>query len=174
MLQYSEPARDRGLQLSAQNAVVFIAPGKLEDIARAPADKVLGIYLEGDVVATDNRFTLRAPYIYYDLVANQAYTVDAVFWTYDERRGLPLYVRADSIRQTRAAGLTAEGVTIAASSFHDPVLSLGASSVTAFASAGLIWSAAGHDRRQGLHAAHRRAPLRVDPRLQRRHRAVPA
>lgn len=130
VLQYSEPARDRGLQLSAQNAVVFIAPGKLEDIARAPADKVLGIYLEGDVVATDNRFTLRAPYIYYDLVANQAYTVDAVFWTYDERRGLPLYVRADSIRQTTRSSLTAEGVTIAASSFHDPVLSLGASSVT--------------------------------------------
>ncbi|HYD02067.1 MAG TPA: LPS assembly protein LptD [Phycisphaerales bacterium] len=130
VLQYSEPARDRGLQLSAQNAVIFLKPGKLEDIARAPAEMIQGIYLEGDVVATDNRFTLRAPYVYYDFVANQAYTVDAVFWTFDERRGLPLYVRADSIRQTTRNSITAKGVTIAASSFYDPMLSLGASSVT--------------------------------------------
>jgi hypothetical protein len=130
VLQYSEPARERALQLSAQNAVIFLKPGKLDDIARAPADMILGIYLEGDVVATDNKFTLRAPYVYYDLVANQAYTVDAVFWTWDERRGLPLYVRADSIRQTTRNSITAQGVTIAASSFYDPILSLGASSVT--------------------------------------------
>lgn len=132
VLQYSEPARERGLQLSAQNAVIFLKPGKIDDVMRAKADAVLGIYLEGDVVATDNRFTLRAPYIYYDLVANQAYTVDAVFWTYDERRGLPLYVRADTLRQTTRNSLTAQGVTIAASSFYDPVLSLGASSVTMY------------------------------------------
>ncbi|MDP1660634.1 MAG: hypothetical protein Q8L55_01855 [Phycisphaerales bacterium] len=130
VLQYSEPARDRALQLSAQNAVIFMKEGKVEDLVRAPASAILGIYLEGDVVATDNRFTLRAPYVYYDMAANQAYTVDAVFWTYDERRGLPLYVRADSIRQTTRQSITATGVTIAASSFYDPILSLGASSVT--------------------------------------------
>jgi len=130
VLQYSEPARERGLQLSAQNAVVFLKPGKLQDVMRAPADAVVGIYLEGDVVATDNRFTLRAPYVYYDVAANQAYTVDAVFSTFDDRRGLPLYVRAESIRQTTRSSVTATGVKIAASSFFDPLLTLGASSVT--------------------------------------------
>jgi hypothetical protein len=133
-LQYSEgglrAGSGRGLLLSSQNAVVFLKPGPLEDLFKAGADQVIGVYLEGDVVATDGRFTLRGPHVYYDVASNRAFTVDAVFWTYDETRNLPLYVRAQSLRQVTRQSVKAEGVSIAASSFFDPQLSLGARSVT--------------------------------------------
>lgn len=129
-IQYSEPLRDRSLQISAQRAVIFIDPGELQETAKLLAQKIRGIYLEGDVIASDGRFTLRCPQIYYDLKNNTASMVDAVFWTYDERRGLPLYVRAQAIRQTARNRVEATGVTLAASSFFEPQLAIGAKSVT--------------------------------------------
>jgi hypothetical protein len=130
VLQYAEPARERSLQLSAQRAVVFLEPGPIQNIARTSASSVRGIYLEGDVLATDNRFTLRTPRVFYDLKANKAHMVDAVFWTYDERRALPLYVRAKAIEQTARNKIKASGVTLAASAFFEPQLALAAREVT--------------------------------------------
>jgi len=129
-IQYSEPLRERSLQLTAQRAVIFLDPGELQDTARLFAQKIRGIYLEGDVVASDGRFTLRAPQVFYDVKANTATMVDAVFWTYDERRGLPLYVRAQAIRQTARNRIEAKNVQIAASAFFDPQLALAAKSIT--------------------------------------------
>lgn len=130
VLQYSDPRAGRALQLSAQRAVVFLDPGPLENLAKAPAEKVRGIYLEGDVLASDGRFNQRANQVYYDVKNNRATLIDGVFWTYDDRRGLPLYVRAKTIRQTAANEVSAEDVRIAASSFFEPQLSLGAKDVT--------------------------------------------
>ncbi|CAN5708634.1 hypothetical protein BH11PLA1_BH11PLA1_09260 [soil metagenome] len=130
VLQYSDPRAGRSLQLSAQRAVIFMDPGSIADLARAPADKIRGIYLEGDVVATDGRFNQRANQIYYDVRNKRAMMVDAVFWTYDERRGLPLFVRAKRIYQMAANQVRAENVTIAASSFFEPQVSLAAKDVT--------------------------------------------
>ncbi|MGD9688853.1 MAG: LPS assembly protein LptD [Phycisphaerales bacterium] len=130
VVQYSETRRDRQLQLTAERAVAFLDPGPLDELLRAPAERVRGIYLEGNVIATDGRFTLRGPEVYYDVRRNRAYMVDAVFWTYDARRGLPLYVRARSLMQTAANQVSGEGVTLANSSFFVPHLSIGASSIT--------------------------------------------
>jgi len=130
VLQYSEPARERALQLSAQRAVVFLDPGPLTDVARLGAQAVRGVYLEGDVIASDGRFSLRAPRMFYDVRNNRATMVDAVFWTYDQRRGLPLYVRAKAIEQTARNQIKARGVTMAASAFFEPQLSIGAREVT--------------------------------------------
>jgi hypothetical protein len=130
VVAYTDARRARSLQLTAQNAVVFFTPGKLEDLFSAPEDRVVGIYLEGDVVATDGRFTLRAPQAYYDVQANRAYAADAVFWTYDELKEMPLYVRARSLKQTAANQITGEGVTLANSSFFTPHFSMGARTLT--------------------------------------------
>jgi hypothetical protein len=130
IIQYSDPRAGRFLQLSAQRAVVFMDAGPLEDLARAPAENVRGIYLQGDVVASDGRFNQRANEIYYDLRANRATLVDAVFWTYDDSIGLPLYVRASKIRQTAVNQIEAADVRISASAFFDPLLSLAAKDVT--------------------------------------------
>ncbi|MFN0010603.1 MAG: LPS assembly protein LptD [Phycisphaerales bacterium] len=130
IVQYTDARRDRTLQISAERAVAFLEGGPIADLLRAPADKVRGIYLEGEVVATDGTYTLRGPQVYYDLQANRAIVVDAVFWTYDQRKSMPLYVRAKTLMQTAANQVRGEGVTLANSSFFTPHLSLGAKTLT--------------------------------------------
>jgi hypothetical protein len=130
VVQYSDVAAGRSLQLTAQRAVIFLQGGELRELLRQSPEKVRGIYLEGDVVATDGQYTLRGPYVYYDIQKNDALMLDAVFWTYDQRRGLPLYVRAKALRQTQLNQVSGKDVRISTSSFFTPQLSVGAQTVT--------------------------------------------
>lgn len=130
IVQYLDGRRNRSLQLTCERAVVFLKEGELRSLASAPAEAVEGIYLEGDVVATDGQYTLRGPQIYYDFVRNQALVVDAVFWTYDESRGLPIYVRAGSLRQLATNQFQSDRVRMSTSAFFRPVLTVGVRDVT--------------------------------------------
>ena len=137
---YADPKSGRTLQISAESAVAFLTPRGVDektgkdrrafDFRQFGTDAVRGIYVEGNVQASDGRSTLRGPKIYYDVAANRAVVVDAVFHTYDARRGLPLYVRAKQLRQTAQNQIEARDVTLANSSFFEPHLSLGATSIT--------------------------------------------
>jgi hypothetical protein len=129
VVQYTEPM-GRVLQMSAQRAVIFFEPGQGAQATQFGAESVRGLYLEGDVQATDGKYTIRGPEMYYDVKANRAVSVDAVFWTFDENRKLPLYVRAKAIHQEAAAQFTAKNASLTNSAFFDPELSIGVSSVT--------------------------------------------
>ncbi len=130
MLQYQQLSRNRTLQINAQRAVVFLEPGPLSELLRFDVDRVKGIYLEGDVVASDGTYTLRGPRVYYDVQANRATMVDAVFSTYESRRGLPIYVRAKEIRQQSAQQWETRRARLATTSFFNPLLQIGTTSVT--------------------------------------------
>lgn len=130
VVQYSDLGKNRSLRLNAQRAVVFLPPGKLGDMGRLDVKDVRGIYLEGDVVATDGKYTLRGPRVYYDVKANRAMVIDAVFWTYESHRGLPFYLRAATIRQESGTEFVAKQARITSTAFFDPELSVGASSLT--------------------------------------------
>lgn len=130
VMQYTDRATGRTLQLTAQRAAVFTDPGSLADTAQFKVEQVRGIFLEGEVTATDGKYTLRGPQIYYDIKANKAVMLDAVFWTYDERRQLPLYMRASSIRQTAMDQFEANKAVFTNTAFFDPELTLGASNIT--------------------------------------------
>lgn len=135
VVQYADSRKARDFQISAQRAVVFLQPGPVLQLASFGAEAIKGIYLEGDVVATatdrrSGRYNLRGPRVYYDVQNQQAVMLDAVFWTYDEQRGLPLYVRAAEIRQLAANQWQANKARLTTTAFFDPVFSLGASSVT--------------------------------------------
>ncbi|MGA1723980.1 MAG: hypothetical protein ACO4B6_08560, partial [Ilumatobacteraceae bacterium] len=87
---------------------------------------VKGIYLEGGVVATDGEITLRAEKIYYDLPNNQALSIDAVLRTYVRlRETLPVYARAEEMRQVAANQWKASEAIVSTSEFFTPHLSLG-------------------------------------------------
>ncbi|MBA4027604.1 MAG: hypothetical protein C0475_00405 [Planctomyces sp.] len=129
-VQYTEPASDRSLLMSAERAVIFLAEGEPPELLRQPAGSVEGVYLEGNVSASDGRFNLRGQRVYYDVRRNQAVVLDAVFWTFDEARGLPFYARAKTLRQTATNSAVGRGVTLGTSAFFRPHLSLGASQVT--------------------------------------------
>lgn len=130
VIQAWEPGARRTLQLDAERAVVFLEPGPIEQFGRLSVRDVRGIYLEGGVVATDGEYTLRGPRVFYDVRQDRAIVLDAVFWTYDARVRMPLYVRADAVRQESASQFSAERATLANTAFARPHFSVGAGSVT--------------------------------------------
>ncbi len=121
------------LQLSADRAVIFLAPKKgastTSDSGMLDAKDVVGIYLEGDVVATDYQYTLRGRRIYYDLERNQAIVMDAVMRT-TMRGGILAYARAAEMRQLAADEFTAENARVSTSEFFTPHLSVGVQKLT--------------------------------------------
>ncbi len=119
------------LEMTAQRAVVFLKPGKLTDqLGAFNADDVLGVYLEGEVRATNGQYTLRGPRVYYDVQADRALVLDAIFWTYEKRLGMPLYMRADAIRQEASNEFTARKATLSNTAFFHPDFTIGVSSIT--------------------------------------------
>lgn len=136
LLDYSGPPGEnkvRELQLSADRAVIFLAPKASDNVnsdsGLLDAKDVTGIYLEGDVVATDFQYTLRGRRIYYDLERNQAVVMDAVMRT-STRVGLVAYARADEMRQLAADEFTAENARVSTSEFFTPHLSVGVQRLT--------------------------------------------
>ncbi len=132
-VQYVDPRTNKGLQMQAQRVVIFLASG--EDGATPVGtsfgvSEVSGVYLEGDVLATDGNYTVRGPKVFYDVQKNKAILLDAVFWTYDEDRGLPFYVRADVIRQESLREFGATRARFSTSAFFEPEFSLGAQTLT--------------------------------------------
>ena len=118
----------RALQLHAERAVVFLAPGTLEKLRKGTteidASSVAGIYLEGDVDATDFQYTVRAKRAYYDLQLNRATLVEGVLRTQD-RKGMPVVARAKELRQYSQDEWQADKLVVSTSEFFEPHLSIG-------------------------------------------------
>lgn len=128
---YTIPGDDRVLELSAERAVVFLNDGDSSAaLGSVNASEIDGIYLEGDVIASDAGYTLRGPRVYYDLALDKALVLDAVFSTYDTSRGFPLYVRAASIRQVSRDEFVASRARLSNTAFARPNITLGARTVT--------------------------------------------
>jgi len=121
------------VQLSADRAVIFLRKGTLASMTdragRVSAESVEGIYLEGNVVATDFNYTVRGKRIYYDLQSNQALMVDAVLRT-TIRKGIPVTARAAELRQVASDQFVAQRAQVSTSEFFTPHLAVGAERVT--------------------------------------------
>ncbi|QDU34622.1 LPS-assembly protein LptD [Poriferisphaera corsica] len=139
-LTYEDYARSLSVSLRAQKAVIIIDENKLrggdDDEVNASvggelAGKgILGIYLENSVQISDGDYTIRAPRVYYDLMENKALVLDAVMYTYDDQMKLPLYVRAEALRQTSANSWNAEEARFTTSEFGEPHFAIAAGEVT--------------------------------------------
>ena len=131
---FEDYANDRIVTLRAQKVVLFIDPDATDDAPTAQtlgngqldAGALRGIYLEDNAIVSDGQYTVRSPRMYYDLARDRATLLDAVFYTYDERRGTPLYVRARAVRQTSASDFRASGARLTTSEFAVPHFSIGA------------------------------------------------
>lgn len=126
---YQDRDRTLNMSLRADRAVVFLADNALEDAetGSAPAEAVRGVYLEDNAIATDGQYTVRAPRVYYDMPSNRAILLDAVMYSFDVRRQLPLYVRAGVLRQTAAGTFEADDAVFTTSEFGEPHFGIGAS-----------------------------------------------
>ncbi|OQY98322.1 MAG: hypothetical protein B6D36_17720, partial [Planctomycetes bacterium UTPLA1] len=90
---------------------------------------VNAVYLEGDVVLTRGLRMIRAPRLYYDFQNEQALILDAVTRAAEPSRGIPIYVRADEIRQLSSTQYEANKAQITTSEFHTPHVAIGADKV---------------------------------------------
>jgi hypothetical protein len=130
-VQFVPPDRGRTVMLQAERGVVFLteaAAGASAGVMRSA--EVSGLYIEGDASITDGQYTLRGSRMYYDPQAERAVVLDAVFLTWDQQRGMPLYLRADTIRQTARGEWKAERATLANASLAEPHFSIGAEQLT--------------------------------------------
>jgi hypothetical protein len=122
-------AAARALQLRADRGVLFLRPGTLEGLraggTETDSESVAGIYLEGEVYATDFNYTVRARRAYYDFATNRATMVDGVMRTQD-RKGIPVVARAKELRQYSQQQFEANQARVSMSEFFEPHLSIGA------------------------------------------------
>lgn len=90
---------------------------------------IRAVYLEGDVILTLGERVVRASRLYYDFERDRALILDAVFHTPVPGRNVPLYVRADEIRQLSAREFSADNARVTTSEFYTPHYFVGAEKV---------------------------------------------
>jgi len=134
MVEYTDDLGDQGfsrLTLSAERGVIFTKPGPIADVPTlaADADFVRGIYLEGNVVATDGQYTVRGSRVYYDVQKQQALMLDGVLRTYTRDIATPVWARAEEFRQISRTQWQAEKAIVSTSEFWTPHLAIGARQV---------------------------------------------
>ena len=119
--------------LSAERAIIFTDPGPLTETGgQLDAEHTRGIYLEGNVsvVAHDGQYIVRAPFVYYDFRANRAIMLDALLRLQQRGTRVPIYARAQEMRQLAVDQWQAEKVTVSTSEFFQPHLAIGSRQAT--------------------------------------------
>ncbi|MFQ5806724.1 MAG: LPS assembly protein LptD [Phycisphaerae bacterium] len=117
----SAPVERQEREKAAEQAAFGVRTGLVKEIE--------AVYLEGDVVlALGDRF-VRANRIYYDFERDHALVLDAVFRADIPERGIPLYLRADEIRQLSAREFAARNARVSTSEFYTPHYHVGAERV---------------------------------------------
>ncbi len=122
------------MEMTATRSVVFLDPGGVRDIAsgKVNVSDIHGIYLEGNVVISANKgsYLVRAPQMYYDFDTEKAIMLEAVLRTYAKNGRVPMFIRADELRQISENEWVGEGVQASTSAFATPDLAIGASKMT--------------------------------------------
>ncbi|MGD0785585.1 MAG: LPS assembly protein LptD [Sedimentisphaerales bacterium] len=123
----------RLLEFQSDCAVIFYTrktnePNKSSDIL--PSDNMVkAIYFRGNIVMTESNRTIRADEVYYDFQKKQALVINANMRTFDPMRGIPIYVRADKLKQVAENKFAGNNVTVTSSEFYIPKISMTASEV---------------------------------------------
>ena len=125
------PKNRSAIHLSCQNAVIFLAKGaeRSPNASQYDPNDVLGVYLEQNVIVTDGRYTVRAPRVFYDPSTERAVVLDAVFYTWDAKHRVPIYVRAEKLRQRSRQSWSAHGAILTTSEFAEPHFSVAANEI---------------------------------------------
>lgn len=133
-VMYTDPSSGRRLNLRANKGVLFLKNETTDELAGAArsfdASQVTGVYLEDNVIVTDGDYTLRGPRIFYDLANDKAIVLEAVFYTYDVSRKVPIYVRANQLRQESRREWQAVDARLTTSEFYEPHFSIGVDRLT--------------------------------------------
>jgi lipopolysaccharide assembly outer membrane protein LptD (OstA) len=127
------------VEFHAQRMVLF-SPKDIEEPTTKPAGgksdpaaelatRITGAYLEGDVSLDSGNQSVHARALYYDFISQRAIMLDATLSTIDEKRKVPLYMRAKEIRMLSRSEFAAKKATFSTSEFNTPHYHIGASDV---------------------------------------------
>jgi hypothetical protein len=123
------------LEFVAHDMVLFSDVKELKD-ARSEGkgafqDHIVSAYFEGDVrvymtpaAGTRNEIRMRAERVYYQFATDQAILTDVVFHTYDAQKNIPIFMRADKVRQMSIGEFKVDGVELSSSAFDTPTYGL--------------------------------------------------
>lgn len=131
---YEDEDEGRDVLLTAEKVVIFVRKEEQANGGGVPqqidAGRIRGVYLEDNAIVSDGTSTVRAPRAFYDLALNRALLLEAVLYSVDPSQQVPLYMRADVLRQTSADAFSAENAVFTTSEFAQPHLAIGADKLT--------------------------------------------
>jgi hypothetical protein len=127
------------LEVQASRAVLFTPLTDLRKIQTGGIgqiqDAITSAYLEDDVrlvftpASMVGEQRLEARRVYYEFATDRAILTDAILRTVDAKAGIPIRVRADTIRQLARGEYRTEGAELSTSAFATPTYSLRAERV---------------------------------------------
>jgi hypothetical protein len=122
------PKENALLELRAQNAVVFYSQKQIKQGAKELGEAVEGVYLEGDVNFQFGDYHATADKVYYDFVHQSALILDgALKMLVPDSQNMPIFVRAERIRQLSQNHFAAKKVKLSTDEFYKPHVWSGAS-----------------------------------------------
>lgn len=122
------------LEFQADSAVIYsrgqgFSVNEQESGSTMGSGDVEAVYFKGNIVMADSGGTIRAEEIYYDFLRRQALAVRAERRSFDPSRGVPIYMRAEELRQVSKYVFRADDVVVTTSEFFEPQVALHSSSV---------------------------------------------
>jgi hypothetical protein len=94
---------DLFLEMRSDAAVAYSLPGQGDGpTAGGLGEKVVAVYLEGDVILRRGERTVTGERLFYDFTTGRALFVEPVLRTIQEQRNFPIYIRGQVGRQTEA------------------------------------------------------------------------
>jgi lipopolysaccharide assembly outer membrane protein LptD (OstA) len=127
------------LEFSAQNVVLFTDLKNLKGMGSGAALKqylsnhIVSAYFEGDVRvfvtpadATRNEIRMETQRMFYVFATDRAVMTDVVFHTVDVKRNIPIFMRAQTVRQLSQGEYLADNAELTTSGFATPSYALAA------------------------------------------------
>ncbi|MHC4695902.1 MAG: LPS assembly protein LptD [Planctomycetota bacterium] len=131
-LSRGTPGTGTFLEIRADSVVVFLDRDKADRQLMSTGFgevAVESVYLEGDIMMSQGPNRVSASRLYYDFVEERAVILDAVVRTMLIERNVPLYMRAEEIRQLSAKQFTAKDAELTTSEFYTPHYHIGAARI---------------------------------------------
>jgi len=124
------------IEFQADNAVIFYSSEDSFNVEQSSSagssfasGSVEAIYLQGNVVMTEGLRSIRAEEAYYDFRKSQALALRAEMKNFDPTRGLPVYLRAQQLKQVSATVFHGDDIVLTSSEFYLPQVSTTASKI---------------------------------------------
>lgn len=124
------------LEFQADNAVIFYSSQDSFNVEESDPSQesfasgsIEAIYLSGNITMTEGIRTIRASEAYYNFREKQALAVKVEMRSFDAARGLPVYLRAEQLKQVSETVFRADDIVLTSSEFYLPQVSATASSI---------------------------------------------